>query len=88
MNKNHRPKPIPFQRTDQEWIYEIIGLIALAVMIGYPLILYSHIPDRIPIHFNLAGEADGYGSKSVLWILIGIGFIFFYWIKCHIKDSA
>ena len=85
MNKNYRPKPNPLQRTYQEWTYEIIGLIALAVMIGYPLVFYSQIPERIPIHFNLFGEADGYGSKSVIWILIGIGFISFIGLNAILK---
>ena len=29
----------------------------------------KNLPERIPTHFNIAGEPDGYGSKSTLWIL-------------------
>ena len=30
----------------------------------------SRLPARIPIHFNAAGEADGWGSPNTLWFLL------------------
>lgn len=27
------------------------------------------LPEIIPIHFKLSGEADGYGSRNTLWLL-------------------
>lgn len=30
---------------------------------------YFKLPETIPTHFNLKGEADGFGSKSTLWVL-------------------
>ena len=35
------------------------------------------MPETIPTHFNFKGEADGYGSKSDLWILPGIAILIY-----------
>lgn len=29
------------------------------------------LPARIPIHFNLAGEPNGWGASQTLWLLLG-----------------
>ena len=34
---------------------------------------YAGLPERVPTHFGLAGEPDGYGSKSISWVVILIG---------------
>ena len=33
---------------------------------------YGDLPDRIPIHFDLFGNPDGYGPKWILWLLLGL----------------
>lgn len=30
-----------------------------------------NLPSRIPVHFNLAGQPDGWGSPNTFWILLG-----------------
>ncbi len=30
------------------------------------------MPERVPTHFNLWGEADGFGSKNTAWFFFGI----------------
>ena len=30
----------------------------------------SRLPARIPMHFNTAGEADGWGGRGTLWVLL------------------
>lgn len=37
-------------------------LIILAALLG--IYLQSHLPARVPSHWNLAGEVDGYSSRS------------------------
>jgi uncharacterized membrane protein len=48
-------------------------------LITFVLVLYSyflikanisHLPPRIPTHFNAAGEANGWGSPDSLWFLL------------------
>lgn len=43
----------------KEWLFLI--LLAIPVIAG--LILYPHMPDQIPIHWNASGEVDNYGSR-------------------------
>jgi len=44
------------------WLLVVLNFILVFVF-------YFQLPDNIPTHFNLKGEADGYGSKSTLWLL-------------------
>ncbi|MGD9569588.1 MAG: SdpI family protein [Sedimentibacter sp.] len=41
-------------------------LFAVTLIIG--LISYSHLPEQIPIHFNIAGDVDNYGGKIYIFL--------------------
>ncbi len=75
--QSKRPKPLPFVRNSIEWTLELIGLSSIALMIIIGLWFYESMPDKIPIHFNLRGEPNGYGSKNMIWLIIGIAIFFF-----------
>jgi uncharacterized membrane protein len=51
---------------------EVVGLGLLAALYG---ITYSalngsdRLPDRIPTHFDISGQPNGWGSPSILWLL-------------------
>ena len=32
---------------------------------------FPHLPSRVPVHFNLAGQPNGWGSPHTLWVLLG-----------------
>ena len=34
----------------------------------YLLFVWNRLPDRIPTHYNGAGEIDGYGPRFTIWI--------------------
>jgi uncharacterized membrane protein len=51
---------------------ELLALIGVLFAVGIVATNYSLLPMRIVTHFNAAGVADGYGFKSVLWLLVGI----------------
>ena len=57
---------IPFDRTDK--ISEIISLIFLLTSALILLFILPSLPDRVPLQF-IGGDADGYGSKYVFWII-------------------
>jgi len=54
-------------------VVEAIGIISLTLLFLIPSYYYSQLPETIPIHFNLKGEADGFGSKDIIWLLSFIG---------------
>ncbi|KAM9862234.1 hypothetical protein ACI1US_01843 [Leucobacter sp. BZR 635] len=66
-------RPRKSYRTDAVTIWLRRGSIALTVGSALAVVSgYASLPDEIPIHFNLAGTADGWGSKSNVFLLIGI----------------
>lgn len=58
------------------WRQEFIALVILAAMFAAAAWSWSRVPDRIPVHWNAAGEVDGYGGKFaglLLTPLIAVG---------------
>ena len=43
---------------------ELIPVGILAVMFVTSIIVYPTLPERVPIHWNMEGEADGWGSRE------------------------
>lgn len=53
-----------------------LGLLIVAGMAVYSLLVLPALPAEIPVHWNLAGEADGAMSKTLgalLMVFVGIG---------------
>lgn len=50
-------------------IYWILSLIVIGISCAMISIHWSDQPEQVPMHFNLAGEANRWGSKSELFIL-------------------
>jgi uncharacterized membrane protein len=68
--KQQKDKPIiKITRTTIDWVTEFVAFIFLILLIAMPLIYYNKLPEAITVHFNAAGQPDGYGSRSTLWIL-------------------
>ncbi len=61
-------------------ILETITLVSLgylSVVTAYALYGPDPLPDRIPIHFDLAGHADGYGPTSDLAVATIAAFVLY-----------
>lgn len=56
-------------------VTSVIGLILI------PALNYSELPDKIPVHFDVNGAADRYGSKMELWVIpiLGIALMALLW---------
>jgi|APTNR8051073442_1049403.scaffolds.fasta_scaffold00661_7 uncharacterized membrane protein len=65
------------EKTNLERVCEILALTGLALFILLIAAYWSKLPANIPIHFNLAGKADGWGSKATILVLPGIA-LFIY----------
>ncbi len=65
-------------------IYWTLALVVIILSLGMIGVHWSDLPDQVPMHFNLQGEADRYGSKSELFLFpsmsIGI-WVLFRWIS-------
>ena len=66
------------------WLF-VLGLIALPF--AYALYLYPTLPASIPIHFNIKGEADGWGSPETIFLspaIMGFTSLFVFFIFSNI----
>ncbi|MEY4053017.1 MAG: DUF1648 domain-containing protein [Chitinophagia bacterium] len=70
-----------------------IVLFYVLILIGIPFIyaayLYPSLPEIIPTHFNIKGEADGFGGKDSIYlgpIILGVASLFTYFFLANIKN--
>lgn len=68
----------PRKRTLYDWILEVFAFVAL-IWTFIPLLSYESLPVdiRIPTHYNMFGQVDGWGSRFDLWILLSITVLFY-----------
>ena len=52
------------------WRTEVPQWIIIAAMFALAAWSWPRLPDRIPIHWNIAGEVDGYGGKFTGLLLL------------------
>ncbi|MEY3187565.1 MAG: Immunity protein SdpI [Bacteroidota bacterium] len=67
-------------------------LFYVLLLIGIPFIyaayLYPSLPEIIPTHFNIKGEADGFGGKGSIYLgpsIMGMASLFTYLFLTYIK---
>ena len=46
-----------------------IAAILIAMAFTATAGLYPGLPDRVPMHWNIRGEVDGWGSRASAWIM-------------------
>ena len=54
-----------------------IAVLFLVLMMVFSAFHYGELPAEIPIHYNAAGVADGYGEKQDVWALPVIAIVLF-----------
>lgn len=60
------------------WKSEIPLLLAIAAAFVLSAVVWNRVPDEIPIHFDVTGTPDSYGSRAVgLLMLPGIGVLLY-----------
>jgi uncharacterized membrane protein len=71
-----RPRLRP-HLTASDRVLELIGWGLLIGLWGYALGRYGALPERIPTHFNAAGESDAFGNKQSLLTLPVVATVLF-----------
>ncbi len=67
-----RPK-LKIEKTKSEMIWDLIGYLSYLGSIAFLIFIWNSLPDKVPAHFNAAGEVDRWGSNTELLILPVIG---------------
>ena len=52
------------------WRSEGLQLAIIAAMFAAAAVCWPYLPDRVPVHWNLRGQVDGYGGKFVGLVLL------------------
>lgn len=73
---NKRPK-IELKLSQTDKVLEVFGWISVFGIWALVLTNYLELPEIIPTHYNGTGEADGFGSKSNIFVLPIISTILF-----------
>jgi uncharacterized membrane protein len=60
---------IKFKYSRFQIAIEIIALLILVGMFVYPMVMWGSMPDKLPMHYNGAGEINRWGSKYEIIIL-------------------
>lgn len=73
-------------KTKYEKIWDFIGGGLFVLSILYIFVIWGQLPEKIPGHFNGAGEVNRWGSKIEIIILPFIGI--FLWILLGLLEKA
>lgn len=65
---NFRPK-LHLEKTFLQKVMNIIGYSIFVGSIVVALFYFPTLPDKVPTHFNISGEVDGWGSKYSLFAI-------------------
>lgn len=63
-----RPR-IKIKPTTTDYLMDVIGTLLLGFTWIHIAIHYHQLPDKIPTHYDLLGNADDYGSKNSIFML-------------------
>lgn len=66
----------------------VIGLLLIALSFYLVAVDFAVLPDRVPRHFNLKGEVDGYRTKQFSWVLPSISFVVFIFLSLVMRAGS
>ncbi len=65
-------EPRESPRSTLDWILEFVSAAALIGAASDVAMHWSLLPDRIPTHFGVSGNPDGWGGKNMLLLLLAL----------------
>ena len=83
MNANPKIKVKPTLFTT---IIEIINYFSLILFWVITSLVYKHLPNKIPTHYNGFGEVDAYGDKTTIFLLPLIATVLFLIVSISAKN--
>ncbi|WP_333865978.1 DUF1648 domain-containing protein [Sphingobacterium sp.] len=73
---NGRPR-IKLKLTVGDRILEILGWFSLFLLWYVITVNYNKLPEIVPVHYNVKGNADKFGARSTILLLPGIATILY-----------
>lgn len=69
-----------------KWMMVITSIIIL-IPIAVGLILWDRLPDPMPMHWNIKGEVDDWGSKSTVVIFLPLLLLAIHWFGVMVTSA-
>jgi uncharacterized membrane protein len=72
--------------TKGQKLMEIAGAVLMATYIFFMLIIWADVPELIPVHFDISGMADRWGSRVELVVVFFVAILLYAgltWITRH-----
>jgi len=77
-NADKKSRPVlDIPRSQLENTIEIVAIAALLSTIIYAVAYWSELPDRIPVHFGMDGTPDGWGTKLLMLLPLGVSVVIY-----------
>lgn len=73
-------------KTNTSSLVQILAVLIFAVGLIIAALYYQDLPESIPQHFNMQGEADAKGHKQIIWAISGISLLLLLIIFIAIKN--
>lgn len=64
----------------KNWKLLLVTSIVILLPILAGLVLWSQLPEQVPMHWNAKGEIDGWGSKGVFVFVLPAVLLGFHWL--------
>lgn len=58
-----------------DYILEVVAIVFIIITTVYAFRSYSELPNTVATHFDMEGNADGFGNKSSIWAMPIISFV-------------
>lgn len=81
MNSNSIRPRLSVSITPFDFLLEFIALSGMFCLFYFTFNFYTSLPDTIPVHFDFEGNADRYGSKNEIFLLLLISTILYFGIS-------
>lgn len=65
------------QLSSFDWVLEAASFLVIVASWLVLLLNFAEIPETVPVHFNMQGEADRFGSKNELFLVQGIASVLY-----------
>lgn len=78
MKTDNEERPVlKIKLTLADKISEIAGWIILSLLWAFLILNFTSISDTIPVHYNIAGKSDGFGSRMTIFFMPTLSTILF-----------
>lgn len=63
------PPQVEYRRSPGDWLAEMVAIGGVIVGLVLPAFHWSTLPERVPSHFGVSGQADAWSARGFVWFL-------------------